>query len=103
MKFYHNFTELSLIILNAFAESLNLRMLDSSVRQYVDVCSSNQLNAVASLCPRLKTVSFKDRYIERGDIELSPQQVASLFDNQFQQVIIYITVVPLPYKLINVY
>ena len=92
-----------LIILNTFAESLNLRMLDSSVRQYVDVCSSNQLNAVASLCPRLKTVSFKDRYIERGDIELSPQQVASLFDNQFQQVIIYITVVPLPYKLINVY
>ena len=72
-----------------YAESLNLRMLDSSVRQYVDVCSSKQLTAIASLCPRLKSISFKDRYIERDDVELSPVDVESLFATNFQQVINY--------------
>ena len=64
-------------------------MLDSSVRQYVDVCSSKQLTAIASLCPRLKSISFKDRYIERDDVELSPVDVESLFATNFQQVINY--------------
>jgi len=75
-------------------------MLESSVRQYLDVCSFNQLNAVASLCPRLETVSFKDRYIERGYIELTPYQVGALFENQLQQVKYIVDYCAVPLQLI---